>query len=312
MLRIISILVANVISSASILNFLPIDNTNYCTNFATSIIPSFSNKIKINKVAIPLNIINTNQVPIIRINNKNPSNNPELICMTGCNMPPCEPLHNCNQNDIYWSISYDDLIVEPMEHLEFNNLILQNQGVIAIFYDEYIPTIQNTSNMQCKNNTIIINNTIPVSNQEYQNIDYLKEVSNSLNPWIISLTILLSFSIILVFSYLCVSKYKNRVKRNYSKCPYCNQSLKYIELKEHLNNCKEHLELFEFIEKVKILDNKVNHQNIRIDDNSSKILVFSRKKERLVNPKNLEIELEEIPKNNSETSGLVGDKYDSD
>jgi hypothetical protein len=208
-------------------------------------------------------------------------------------------------------MSYDDFIIEPMTRLEFNNLILQNPSLIAISYDEYIPIISNTSIMNCNNSTIIINNTIPNYNQENQNINYINDTSNNLNPWIISLTIILSTSIILVFVYILLSYYKQILSEKYTKCPYCIKTFQFVELKEHLIKCKEHLELFELIEKVKIVEKEINHENIYVNErieknNIEKILIFSKRKNELVNPRNLEHD-NNLSLKNSETIGLVED-----
>ena len=94
---------------------------------------------EIRRVAWPLSSPPLN-VPL-SINGEEPVGSPEVICMTGCVIPPCLPLHSCAPGDLWWSAQYarGAVVVAEGDLLRLPDTLTPPPPVMAFLWETFVP-----------------------------------------------------------------------------------------------------------------------------------------------------------------------------
>jgi len=278
-----------------------VNNIPVCLNKISLTLPPFVDPIKINKLTWSIN--NPPLIEQISINGNQPIAN-EILCMAGCVDPPCYPLNLCNQNDLWWSFSYNNLIIEPNSIITLSDLNSPPPMQMGILFDFYtfpsstpLPSItpsltpQPTLTPSLSPSVSLTPGPTPILIPTFSNSSNIQLSSDyyntctQLNPSVLTLSVLFSITFVICISTIIFSRYKINTE---FKCPYCYEIYNKTSIQLHLKECSKHLELFNII-KIDGVTEITNQQNIEHQDVSVSTqtdrLIFPKKENILINYK---------------------------
>lgn len=230
----------------------------YMSNVADPLSAGTLGNAEIRRIAWPL--MTAPFVVPLTINGNTPVGGPEVICMTGCQVPPCSPTYQCPPGDLWWSVAFSPgaLIVSPSDLLHLPDDLVSPPPLLAFLWEFSIPTplLQPSTipTLTATQTIIPVQPTLTVSPFASQgvasNLSNNLSLSNILNPTTSNnstghdLAIAYIFvgilGLIAIFSFYCVI-----MLYRYTQCPYCNFIIRAgAPFLTHLNECEEHLKRF--------------------------------------------------------------------
>lgn len=193
--------------------------------------PVSGNPITINRVAWP--VLGPGFSGPITINDVPPVAPPTVICLT-CESPPCPIMHNCEAPSLFWTVEFDNLLVQP-------GLIVLSDAqtvpdTLITFFSTAVPTQWPTPlpNASAPGQPPACPAAAPVAEP-----CPLCPSNNSPSSSIVGISVALAF-ILATCGGLCTYIWANQKVG----CPYCNAKVPAQSVRMHLNTCAEHLKLF--------------------------------------------------------------------
>jgi hypothetical protein len=94
------------------LEHLPVQSDQMCTFRSRIFAPAASEPIYVDRLAWP---VGGPALPEpLTLNGRAPLvSSPELVCMTGCPAPPCQPVAGCPMGALHWSVRYAGVVAQP-------------------------------------------------------------------------------------------------------------------------------------------------------------------------------------------------------
>ena len=205
----------------------PVESTPVCTTQNRLIAPPFGSPLKVSGLAWP---INGPQITVPLLANGVPPSRTTVVCMGGCDTPPCLPPTRCDPNDLWWISEYADLTVSPESSILLPEMTDAPPPTLGIFFSAPSPTpspIATPSSSPSSSAAAVSNKAAAVPCEK----DYSA---------IIALSILLTFCTVA----LGVCAREILILRRSAHCPYCEVVLSRKAVVSHLRECQKHLTNF--------------------------------------------------------------------
>ncbi len=203
----------------------PVESIPVCTTQNRLITPTYGSPIKVSGLAWP---INGPQITVPLLANGVAPSHTAVVCMGGCDSPPCLPPTRCDPNDLWWISEYDDLTVPPESPILLPEMEETPPPSLGIFFGNPSPSpTPNPSPSVSPSASSAVTPTftpVPASCQK----DYSA---------IIVLAVLLTFCVAALAGCLreiCIL-------RRQGVCPYCETILPRRAVVAHLRECQKHL-----------------------------------------------------------------------
>lgn len=205
----------------------------YAANVANPLVPgSLSAPVaEIRRTAWPLTSPPVN-VPLT-INGEEPVGSPEVICMTGCAMPPCYPIHSCAPSDLWWSAQYarGTVVVAEGDILRLPDS-LTPPPVMAFLWDTFIPLPSVSPSPSVS--------PIPSPCPSFAATAVTPCKCDQPSVAIAAYVFVGILTLAVFFLSCCVG-----MLYSFTSCPYCGKTCKCGESHlTHLKECEAHLKLF--------------------------------------------------------------------
>jgi hypothetical protein len=238
---------------------VPIESRQVCTLENKLMLPGLFSPIQVTGVGW---MLNGPQVSYpLTLNGKMPIRQPDVVCLMGCDNPPCAPSSQCNPADLWWRSEYHNLIVDSG-----NELVLTSPNgappppTLAVFFSNPSPvprpTPPPTSTPPPPRPTPPPTPTsLPYTNlslQQCQTTILTERYYLDNTAALIGLGVTLSVC-------FCVLMWLAReyiILRQVAQCAYCESTLSKGAILNHLKECKKHLELYDpvIMTRVQIVD----------------------------------------------------------
>ena len=219
--------------AATNLTISPVATTPLCymSNVADPLTPGSVGApvAEIRRVAWPLSSPPVN-VPLT-INGEEPVGSPEVICMTGCAMPPCLPIHTCPPPDLWWSAVFDRGVVKVAqgELLRLPDALTPPPPVMAFLWDNFVPLPSPSPTPSASPLPSACPSFAVSASQATPSSGY---IAAAVFAGILSICVaLLVYCVIMLYRY--------------TQCPYCLKIQRAgSPVLAHLKECPEHLKQF--------------------------------------------------------------------
>jgi hypothetical protein len=236
----------------ALLNSATTQTTSVCTvETVVFAPPAMTDLVQIHRIAWPFGTY-TNVLPMI--GGRASTGFIEPICMTGCADPPCPGIMSCDPNDLWWSTTYENLLVRSNAQLVMSDSLSPVPPVLTLFYDEYIVPSPTPTGRPTSTNTPQATPALPTKSPSTAPIADAPVViaaaaaaaAAPCEP--VSPSSAAGFTFLACLSALglvgmCGCLQWNRRLSNNVECPYCCEKVKVSEkgLQKHLAGCKIHL-----------------------------------------------------------------------
>ena len=197
---------------------------------------------EIRRTAWPLSSPPVN-VPL-SINGEEPVGSPEVICMTGCAMPPCLPLHSCAPGDLWWSAQYarGTVVVAEGDLLRLPDTLTPPPPVMAFLWDTFVPlpSLSPTPSPS----------PVPSSCPSAAAVAVAPPCVCGQPATAVAAYVFVGIlGLVIVFLLYCVG-----MLYSYTACPYCGVTCRCGEAHlAHLKECEAHLKLFAPLTQVEVV-----------------------------------------------------------
>lgn len=219
-----------------------------CRDELTTLVPlPPETRNQITRVAWPIQGPPFQTLPIV--NEVGPSGPAEVVCMAGCDDPPCMPPTLCDPGSLWWSVPYTNLIVDS-ERLFFGPEPIYPPAV-GFFYEPYVvpspsPSPSTFPTMTPSPGVSASTAAAPAATRVAVSCDVCDRSA------VVGLAIVLAF----IAAGSCGMACWGRRLYHTIRCPYCETKIPRNALCVHLHKCKAHLKMFDpvVLDKVTIVN----------------------------------------------------------
>ena len=221
-----------------------------CRDELTTVVPLPNLSTQITHVAWPIQGPPFQTLPII--NEVGPSGQPSVVCVSGCDNPPCLPSTLCDPAALWWSVPYSDLVINS-DRVFFGAEPIYPQ-VVGFFLEPFIPSP--TPAPTPAPTALPTTSPSPSASASTAAAAAATRVAVSCDVCdrsaVVGLSIVLAFVIAGSCGMICWGRRTIRVLR----CPYCEAKIPRNTLRVHLHECKAHLKMFDpvVLDKVTIVN----------------------------------------------------------
>jgi hypothetical protein len=212
-----------------------------CRDQLSAASPYVSSPLVLSRLAWPIQGPAFQTIPLI--NSVAPSGPAEVICMTGCDNPPCLPPTSCDPDGLWWSLPYSNLVLNTTD-LQLYPLQQVYPQAVTFFYDSYVAPSMSPSP-----------SALPTASPSAAPAAATR-VSVSCDVCdrsaVVGVSIMFGIFVLATLGCACWGWRASHSIR----CPYCETKVARTVLKVHLHDCKAHLHMFNpvIIDKVTIVE----------------------------------------------------------
>lgn len=182
----------------------------------------------------------------LTVNGIGPAAEPELLCMAGCQTPPCWPASTCAPPDLWWAARYDNLTLVGASPAVLPEIVGQMPPLPPMLMVLYDTTSQSPSPRRT---------TSPTPTSAFPMAAGVPIACPEPNPHATPAAITLGLLLAGATVGLAACWRMNRT----AECPYCLGGVVKGHLRAHLDECKQHLDRYTpvVLERVRVV-----HQTI--------------------------------------------------
>jgi hypothetical protein len=205
----------------------PVESVPVCITQNRIMTMGYANELHISGIAWP---VSGPPISVPLTANGLPPTRTYIVCMGGCESPPCFPPTRCNPNDLWWNAEYVNLIVPPSSPILLPEMTNAPPPTLGVFFSP--PSLTPSPNPSPSASTSATPSAsaralTPVAVPPCQK-DY---------------TMLISLCVILtLFGAVLVGCAREIfIMRRRSPCPYCDTIFPRKIIMAHLRECQKHL-----------------------------------------------------------------------